>query len=134
MSQVKKIKNSTFTLPSHGEQNFSPAQSAESFADFFSSISQKFEPISTEKFPPNMKRKLEDGRNDPSKPVLEDWQVFEKLSKSKKPNSQVPGDLPVKLVKEFLPELSKPITKIYNKITHAAQYHRQWVVEYQLDS
>ena len=125
-------KQSTFTLPSHVEQNFSPAESAEAFADFFSSISQQFEPISTQKFPPNLKQKLEFGRNDSSKPVLEDWQVFEKLRRSKKPNSQVPGDLPVKLVKEFLPEFSMPITKIYNKITQTAQYPRQWVVEYQL--
>ena len=125
-------KQSTFTLPSHVEQNFSPAESAEAFADFFSSISQQFEPISTQKFPPNLKQKLEFGRNDSSKPVLEDWQGFEKLRKSKKPNSQVPGDLPVKLVKEFLPEFSMPITKIYNKITQTAQYPRQWVVEYQL--
>ena len=58
--------------------------------------------------------------------------MYEKLTKSKKPNSQVPGDLPVKLIKEFLPELSKPITQIYNKITQTAQYPRQWVVEYQL--
>ena len=75
---------------------------------------------------------MEIGKNDPSKPVLEEWQVYEKLRKSKKPNSQVPGDLPVKLIKEFLPELSKPITQIYNKITQTAQYPRQWVVEYQL--
>ena len=112
--------------------NFSPAQSAEALADYFSSISQEFEPISLQNFPPNPKQKLEFGKNDPSKPVLEDWQVFKKLSHSKKPNSQVPGDLPVKLVKEFLPELAQPITKIYNKITQTAQYPRQWVVEYQL--
>ena len=41
------------------------------------------------------------GKTDPLKPVLEEWQVYKKLQKSKKPNSVVPGDLPVKLVKEF---------------------------------
>jgi hypothetical protein len=54
------------------------------------------------------------------------------LNKSKKPNSLVPGDLPVKLIREFRPELAKPIARIYNKITHSAEYPRQWVVEYQL--
>ena len=44
----------------------------------------------------------------------------------------VPGDLPVKIVKEFSPELSKPVTLIYNKITETAEYPRPWVVEYQL--
>ena len=40
--------------------------------------------------------------------------------------------MPVKLVKEFMPELSKPITVIYNKITQSGEYPRQWVTEYQL--
>ena len=44
----------------------------------------------------------------------------------------VPGDLPVKIVKEFTPELAKPVTLIYNKITETAEYPRPWVVEYQL--
>ena len=95
-------------------------------------ISQEFEPICLENFPPSIKAKLNAGRNDLTKPVLEDWQVFEKLNKSKKPNSLVPGDLPVKLIREFMPELAKPIARIYNKITQSAEYPRQWVVEYQL--
>ena len=31
----------------------------------------------------------------------------------------------------FIPELVKPITKIYNKITNSGEYPRQWIVEYQ---
>ena len=85
-----------------------------------------------EKFPPRLKDKLLIGQTDPDKPVLEEWQVYEKLRKSKKPNSIIPGDLPVKLLKEFTPELSKPVTQIYNQITETAEYPRQWVVEYQL--
>ena len=72
------------------------------------------------------------GKTDQNKPVLEVWQVYEKLHKSKKPNSLIPGDIPVKLVKEFTPELAEPITSIYNRITDTAEYPRQWVVEYQL--
>ena len=125
-------KKSNFTLPSHAEEELTPAQSAERLAEYFSLISQEFEPICVENFPPSIKAKLDKGKNDVAKPVLEDWQVFAKLSKAKKPNSLVPGDLPVKVVKEFMPELSKPITRIYNKITQTAEYPRQWVVEYQL--
>ena len=55
-----------------------------------------------------------------------------KLCKSKNPNSLIPGDLPVKLVKEFTAELAAPITLIYNRITETAVYPSQWVVEYQL--
>ena len=73
-----------------------------------------------------------DGKTDTSKPVLEEWQVHRKLLSSKKPNSLVPGDLPVKLVKDFTPELAEPATLIYNTITQTGLYPRQLVVEYQL--
>ena len=85
-----------------------------------------------DKIPPWIKAKLEFGRTDRNKPVLEEWQVYEKLRKSKKPNSLIPGDLPVKLIKEFTPELSKPVAMMYNRITETAEYPRQWVIEYQL--
>ena len=58
--------------------------------------------------------------------------MYNKLRRSKKPNSLVPGDLPIKIVKEFTPELAKPVCQIYNKITETAVYPRQWVEEYQL--
>ena len=125
-------KSANFILPSHSEENLSPLQSAEKLADYFSQISQEFEPISTDKFPPWIKEKLVTGISDPAKPVLEQYEVYEKLKRAKKPNSMVPGDLPVKLVKEFTPELAVPITEIYNRITKVAEYPRQWVTEYQL--
>jgi hypothetical protein len=83
-------------------------------------------------FPPRIKDKLLTGRTDKAKPVLQDWQVYEKLRSSKKPNSLIPGDLPVKLVKETTPELADPVSRIYNRITETGGYLRQWVVEYQL--
>ena len=125
-------KRGTFTLPGHAEDNLTPAESAERLATYFSKISQEFEPICVENFPPWIKEKLMAGRNDQCKPILEDWQVYEKLRASKKPSSVIPGDLPVKLIKEFTPELANPVTRIYNRITETAEYPRQWVVEYQL--
>ena len=125
-------KNSNFTLPEHVEEDLSAFQSAERLADYFSKISQEFEPICKDKFPPFIREKLTTGKSDFTKPVLEEWEVYQKLCKSKKPNSLIPGDLPVKLVKEFTVELATPITLIYNKITESAEYPNQWVVEYQL--
>ena len=72
------------------------------------------------------------GKSDTGKPVLDEFEVYNKLRKSKKPNSLVPGDLPIKIVNEFTPELAKPVCQIYNKITETAVYPRQWVEEYQL--
>ena len=125
-------KSSNFTLPDHAEENLSDLQSAERLADYFSKISQEFEPICADNFPPYIKEKLARGKTDPTKPILEEFEVYEKLCKSKKPNSLIPGDLPVKLVKEFTVELASPITLIYNRITETAVYPSQWVVEYQL--
>ena len=124
-------KNS-FTLPSHTDNDLSPQQSADIFADYFSAISQEFDPICVDEFPPNIQQKLKEGETDRSKPVLEEWQVYLKLRSSKKPTSTVPGDLPVKVVKELSPDLSEPVMRMFNKITQSGVYPRQWVVEYQL--
>ena len=39
--------------------------------------------------------------------------MYKKIVAAKKPNTVLPGDLPVKVVKEFGPELAKPITIIF---------------------
>ena len=105
--------------------------SAELIADHFALISQDYEPIKLENFLPNIKEAL----NKPSLsdvPLLEEYQVYEKICKSKKPNSSVKGDLPKRIVQEFSCELSTPVTIIYNSILKTFQYPRQWVVEYQI--
>ena len=124
-------RKTSFTLPSHTERNLSPKESADVLADYFSAISQEYDPISIQNFPPNLQLQLSAGESDRTKPVLEDWQVYDKLRGAKKPNSTVPGDLPVKIIKELSPEIAKPVARIYNKITQSGVYPRQWVVEYQ---
>ena len=52
------------------------------------------------------------------------------LKKRKLKNNSVPGDIPTKLKKEFLPEFTNPITQIFNLITSTGSYPRQWVTEY----
>ena len=65
-------------------------------------------------------------------PCLEEYDVFRKICKAKKPNSSVPGDLPKKIVQEFSCELSTPVTIIYKSILRTLEYHRQWVIEHQI--
>ena len=45
-------------------------------------------------------------------------------------NSIVPGDIPPKLKKEFLPEFFFPVINIFNSISKTGDYPRQWVTEY----
>ena len=122
--------SSTFNLPLHVENNFTANQSAEIIADHFAAISRDYEPISLHNFPPNIKDAL--SHPDLSVvPKLEEYEVYKKICKAKKPNSTVPGDLPKKIVSEFSCELASPVTIIYKSILSNLQYPRQWVVEYQ---
>ena len=120
----------TFTLPSHTEQNYTAKESAELIADHFANISQNYEPIQVSNFPPKMRDEL--SKSNLVVPQLEEYEVFKKICKSKKPNSSVPGDLPKRIVQEFSCELSTPVTIIYNSILRSLEYPRQWVVEHQI--
>ena len=120
-----------FSLPAHVELNLTAQQSAEIIADHFAAISNEYEPICIEKFPPKMKEKL--FNPDLSHvPTLTEYEVFNKICKSKKPNSSVPGDLPKRIIQEFSVELAAPVTEIYNSILKSFQYPRQWVIEHQI--
>ena len=129
LATVRDDNQGGFDIPSHTEENFSPEQSAEIFADYFSSISQEFEPINQSKFTPDLKQKLASATA--NVPILEEYNVYKKIVHAKKPNSSVPGDLPKKVVKAFDVELAIPATIIFNSITRNAEYPRQWVTEYQ---
>ena len=82
----------SFQLPAH--LDLSAAQSAELIAAHFSSISQEYEPVQTSSLSQNIQEYL--SRAD-AFTVLTFTEVFKRIKKTKKPNSQVPGDLPPKL-------------------------------------
>ena len=124
-----KNDDTNFEIPSHVEQNLSAEESAEVIADYFSSISQEFDPIDSSRFTPDLKEKLQLA-NEPT-PIIEEYQVYRKILAAKKPNSSVPGDLPKKVVASFAVELSQPVKIIFNEIISSANYPRPWVVENQ---
>ena len=121
-----------FDLPDHQENNLTSQQSAEKIATYFSAISQEYSPLDISSLPPNVRECLSSAAFNCDVPILEEHEVFQKIQKSKKPSSCVPGDLPVKLVKEFDVELAKPVSKIFNRITSTLQYPKQWKVEHQI--
>ena len=63
-------------------------------------------------------------------PEIPDHEVFEKIRKSKKPKSSVPGDIPRKLVQEFGPELATPAGIIFRNIATTGHWPQPWRVEY----
>ena len=82
-----------FEIPELVENNLDENQSAEALADFFSSISQEFEPINVDRFPPKIRLELEKGRTDENVPILFEHEVHKNIMKAKKPHSTVPGDV-----------------------------------------
>ena len=137
-SAIRKLGNrqfeapvESFDIPEFIENNFDDKQAAEALADHFSSISQEFQPIDVNKFPPNIKDELDKGRRDENIPILEEHEVHKKIISAKKPHSTVPGDLKRELIKECSVELVPPVTVIYNKITQSKEFPRLWVNEQQ---
>ena len=63
-------------------------------------------------------------------PELPDHDVYQKIKKSKKPKSSVPGDIPRKLVQEFGPELACPAGIIFRNIAKTGHWPKPWRVEY----
>ena len=129
---VKTRNKETFDIPEFVDNNLDDMQSAEALADFFSSISQEFQALDVTKFPPNVKDELEKGKTDKNFPVLNEFEVYDRIVKAKKPHSSVPGDLKRVLVKECSIELVAPVTMIYNKITKSKEFPRAWVCEQQV--
>ena len=120
-----------FTLPKHVELGMTAAESVEAIAEHFAAISSTYEPLSIENLSPNLRQKLKTLDTSVC-PKLSELQVYKRICKSKKPNSNVPGDLPKKVLQEFACELASPVAVIFNRILETLEYPRQWVKEYQV--
>lgn len=62
--------------------------------------------------------------------MLSEELVAEKLSKSKKPSSLVPGDIAPRLFNLFPTLLAKPVAAIFNRITQTRIWPKAWRIEY----
>ena len=119
----------SFSLPKHVEDNLSALESSNRICEFFSSISQEYSPLDTAALPHHVQDKLE---NDPCcHPHLSDHLVHEGLRKGKKTCS-VPGDLPTKIIEEFLPEITAPVAAIYRQAIASHCWPDSWKKEYHL--
>jgi hypothetical protein len=119
---------SGFVLPNQEKQNLSVQESAEAIADHFAKISQEFPPLRKDKLPDFVQKEIDTEYE--ALPQLSEFQVYEKIKATKKPKSQVPGDLPRRLIQEFSPELALPASDIYNNIINTCQWPAQCSIEY----
>ena len=120
---------SSFSLPQHVEDCLSAVESSNKICEYFSSISQEYSPLEIETLPEFVRTKLS---SDPcDHPLLGDHTVYEVLKKAKKTCS-VPGDIPVKLLDEFLPELTAPVAAIYREAIASHTWPEPFKKEYHL--
>ena len=85
-------------------------------AKHFAKISQSCQPFKVKDLSNDISNAIRTGKENKKKPFIEDYQVYEKLKKIRKPDSRVEGDIPKKLLVEFMLEFSKPFAKIFNHI------------------
>ena len=124
------LDEGSFRLTEHVESNLSLAESAEKIAEHFAAISQLYQPLDINKLPKYVKDIMEDKIYPFELPILIEAEVWDKIEKAKKPKGGVPGDLPKKILKEFAPELAKPVTIIFQTIINQQEWPKTWCVEY----
>ena len=117
---------STFSLPAFESENLSDEQAAERLADYFSSISGEFPPLSRDLLPERVQEKL---LSDIKPPVVKEHDVYAKIKAAKKPRSGVPGDLPKIITQEFSPELTTPVCRIINSMFQSFEWPAHWKIE-----
>ena len=117
--------NNTFTLPNH--MNLSDQECAEAIAEYFASISREYTALDLDQLPERVKQRL---RDKSAPPYISELDCYQKLVKAKKPKSEVLGDLPSSVVKEFTVELAAPLSKLLNNIVQSASWPDQYKVEY----
>ena len=63
-------------------------------------------------------------------PIIQPFQVYEKMRKCKKTKSAVPGEMPARLRQEFNLELAEPAALIFNNVAQSAIWPRSWKEEF----
>jgi hypothetical protein len=115
-----------FSLTTHVEENLSPKESVERFADYFSKISQEYLPLDINRLSESVRNKLQAPVNIREIPKIEAYQVWETMKKGRKTKSSVPGELPARLRHEFGPELAEPAAIIFNQIASTGIWPDHW--------
>ena len=129
-SRLGECEDSSFSIPSHVEENLNKLEIAEQIASHFSSISQEYPPLDIHSLPPRVKSKILDVNVMKDAPIIGPEDVYSQFCKRKLKQSCVPGDIPPRIKKEFAVELASPVAHIFNAINQSGQYPRQWVIEW----
>ena len=89
-------------------------------------IAENFAKISNEYDPVDPGQITLDPSNDKPMPIIEPYEVFEYLKKIKTNTATVKDDVPAKLIKEFAPELSDPLSDIITCMIQRGEFPFIW--------
>ena len=124
------LEDGSFSLINHLEENLTSKEAVERIANHFASVSQEYPPLNVQNLPQDIQRKLNEGLDEMTVPILDELKVYNQIKKAKKPKSGVPGDLPRSLINEFSPELATPLTVIYQNIIRTGKWPSEWKIEH----
>ena len=117
--------SSTFSLPSHVDENLTASQSAERLVEYFSKISKEFTPIEDDTLPERVELRL---ACDPCKyPELAEHTVYENMRLVKKTDS-VLGNIPASILQEF----TSPVRAILSEAITTHEWPTAYKLEYHL--
>ena len=132
---MKRIKNIGKANHEIGEDNWQFVDEVkdnqtitEELADYFSDINAHMAPVDRTKIT----------LTPPSAPFVSEVSCFPSqeeiyiLLKNSKKTCSVPNDIPIKILKEFLPELTIPIHDLYSSCISEGVFPSAWKIEYML--
>ena len=127
-SKVKRMsgqdQNSCADLTVDELAGMSSIEQAEAIADHYASISNLYKPIQKEKF----QDFLETEKHPP--PKVAPSKVSKIIKNMNKKAAAVPGDIPMKIVRQFSEDLSKPLAHLINECLRQGIYPNIWKIEY----
>ena len=125
------LDDGSFSLLEHLEANLTSKQSVEKIADHFSQISQEYPALNIVNMSQRVQNKVSQWLK-ADLPYVSRYMVENLIRKAKRTKSGTPGELPQILHKEFGPELSIPLSKIYRNIVQTGQWPDSWKIEHGL--
>ena len=121
MSSHNQAKNEEPIVQSLSE--LTDSAQAEVIAEQFSQISNEYEPLDSNDI------SMENITNDKPYPNMESYFVYKKIQKMKNNTSTVKGDVPIRIIKLFGHELSKPLSNIFIRCCRFGEYPNIWKME-----
>ena len=103
-------------------EGLSNKQGAQLIAEHFASVSNQYSPLDNKQLPTYLPAQ--------AAPQLSQVEIYERINRQKKTKTTLPIEIPHKLRKEFLPELTAPLTHIINECLKQQVFPSMWKNEW----